>query len=100
MFPYEIKPIEGERKELLKSFTGQKAGFVEVGPKKYLLPLKYMDEAEGYYNFEPREDDLWIMTYPRSGTTWSQELLWLVNNDLDYETSSKVSLYDRFPFYE
>ncbi|KAK9503872.1 hypothetical protein O3M35_010338 [Rhynocoris fuscipes] len=100
MFPYEVKPVVGERKEHLKSFLGQKEGFVEVGPKKWMLPFEYSNHAENYYNFEIRNDDIWIMTFPRSGTTWMQELLWLVNNNLDYETAAKIPLNDRFPFYE
>ncbi|KAK9503869.1 hypothetical protein O3M35_010337 [Rhynocoris fuscipes] len=101
MFPYEIKPIGGNvGKELLECFHGEKVGFVEVGPKKWVLPFEYSLHAENYYNFEPRKDDVWVMTYPRSGTTWMQELLWLVNNDLDYETAAKIPLIERFPFFE
>ncbi|KAF6203463.1 hypothetical protein GE061_001794 [Apolygus lucorum] len=47
-----------------------------------------------------RKDDVWIVTFPRSGTTWCQELVWMLNNNLDYATSAKVSLDERFPFYE
>ncbi|KAK9503871.1 hypothetical protein O3M35_010337 [Rhynocoris fuscipes] len=100
MFPYGINPVDNDRKELLKSFKGQKVGFVEVGPKKWLLPHEYTYHAENYYNFELRNDDIWIVTYPRSGTTWMQELLWLVNNDLDYESAATVPLNERFPFFE
>ena len=41
-----------------------------------------------------------MATYPRSGTTWTQELVWLIDNDLDYAKASKVQLNERFPFYD
>uniref|UniRef100_A0A224XSY7 Putative sulfotransferase n=1 Tax=Panstrongylus lignarius TaxID=156445 RepID=A0A224XSY7_9HEMI len=101
MFPYKITNIEGnDGKELLELFQGEKVGFVQVGPKKWALPAKYADHAEKYYTFDLKKDDLWIMTYPRSGTTWIQELLWLVNNKLDFEASSELPLIERFPFFE
>jgi hypothetical protein len=80
---------------------GEKTGFVQVqGPNKYLFPSKYKEAGKHFYNFQSRPDDVWVATYPRSGTTWTQELVWLINNDLDYETASKVQLTERFPFFE
>lgn len=33
------------------------------------------------------------------GTTWTQEMVWLIANDLDYE-GAKSLLINRFPFIE
>ncbi|KAK9504263.1 hypothetical protein O3M35_010637 [Rhynocoris fuscipes] len=100
-FPYEINAVDKNiNKELLDHFKGQKTGFVQVGPKKWFLPEKYKKHAANFYNFEVKKDDLWIVTYPRSGTTLNQELLWLLNNNLDYETAANVPLAERFPFFE
>uniref|UniRef100_A0A023F767 Putative sulfotransferase n=1 Tax=Triatoma infestans TaxID=30076 RepID=A0A023F767_TRIIF len=101
MFPYKITKIEGNNgEELLELFKGQTAGYVQVGPKKWTLPAKYAEHAEKYYAFDLKQDDLWLMAHPRSGSTWMQELLWLINNKLDYEVSSKVSINKRFPKFE
>ncbi|XP_065364444.1 sulfotransferase 1C4 [Calliphora vicina] len=100
-FPYEISRIdEKTNSELLKYFHGEKDGFVQVGPEKYFFPLKYKHEAESYYNFQARPNDVWVVTFPRSGTTWTQELVWLVANNLDFETAQKMPLTQRFPFFE
>lgn len=79
---------------------GELTGFVQVGPEKYYFPHKYIHEAEAYYNFEARDDDVWVVTFPRSGTTWTQELVWLVANNLDFETARNKLLTERFPFFE
>jgi hypothetical protein len=34
------------------------------------------------------------------GTTWTQELVWLIANDLDYEKARLIPQTHRFPFFE
>lgn len=80
--------------------SGQPTGFVEIGPEKWILPDKFRRCADQMYNFEARSGDVYICTYPRSGTTWTQEMIWLICNDLDYETAEKITLNERFPFFE
>lgn len=100
-FPYSIRPFEGEiHKKLVDEFQGQPEGVVKIGDDDWIMPTKFRDFADQIYNFEVRPDDVFICTYPRSGTTWTQEMIWLIGNDLDYETASKYSLLDRFPFFE
>ncbi|OWR53533.1 Retinol dehydratase [Danaus plexippus plexippus] len=55
--------------------------------------------AANIYNFPLRSDDVFVISFPKSGTTWTQELVWLLLNDLDYEKAKK-SLNYRFPFLE
>lgn len=101
MFPFEIKHLdENINAELMNDFKGERYGFVHVGPKKWCLPASYKTHAEKFYTYPLRPDDIWIMTYPRSGTTMCQELVWLINNNLDYDSSAKIALEKRFPFFE
>lgn len=48
--------------------TGVGKANIQVGPKKYLLISDYKDEAANFYNMPVRSDDIFIVTYPRSGT--------------------------------
>jgi hypothetical protein len=68
MFPHKIKPLdEGLNKKLLADFEGERTGFCQVGDKKWMLPAAYAKHAEGYYTMPLRQDDVWIITFPRSG---------------------------------
>ncbi|XP_046391228.1 sulfotransferase 1C4-like [Ischnura elegans] len=99
--PFEIKSVPTDlNAELMKLFTGERKGFLHVGPKKYFLSSEYEGQAAGFYNMELKPDDTWIVTFPRSGTTLTQELLWLLKNDLDYETARNIKLMERFPFID
>uniref|UniRef100_A0A182TD04 Sulfotransferase domain-containing protein n=1 Tax=Anopheles melas TaxID=34690 RepID=A0A182TD04_9DIPT len=51
-------------------------------------------EAEVY------PDDVWVISYPKSGTTWTQEMVWLICNDLNFEAARAESLQIRFPFLD
>ncbi|XP_066140381.1 sulfotransferase 1C4 isoform X1 [Euwallacea fornicatus] len=100
-FPYEIKSVDSQlNSQLLQDFSGERTGFVQVGPKKWFFPSGFAKEAENYYNFELRNDDVIVITFPRSGTTWTQEMIWLLCNNLDYNRAAELPLTARFPFLE
>lgn len=72
----------------------------EVNVKKVVMPEKFKPMAVRIKEMEVYDDDIWVMSFPKCGTTWTQEAVWLLNNDLDYETAKKVNLVHRFPFLE
>ena len=47
-----------------------------------------------------RKSDIWVVTFPKSGTTWMQELVWQVVNNCDFEKGKEKTLDDRFPCLE
>ena len=47
-----------------------------------------------------RSDDVWVVTPPKCGTTWTQELAWLLLHDLDFETAKTVGQFYRSPFID
>ncbi|KAL5277321.1 hypothetical protein ACFFRR_002515 [Megaselia abdita] len=58
------------------------------------------ETLEPVLNFEVFEDDVWIVTYPKCGTTWSQEMVWCLMNNMDFETAKKVDIAERSPYLE
>ena len=63
------------------------------------LPKLFVQKLEKIKSFEVREDDIWIVTFPKCGTTWTQELVWTLVNDVD-DQKGKVPLYIRSPWID
>ena len=82
-------------------------GYVEiklasgVGGRSCVLIEKYMEQfAERVKDMKVYEDDVWVVSFPKAGTTWTQEMVWLVNNNMNFDKALNENLLDRFPFLE
>ena len=51
-------------------------------------------------NFNVLEDDVFLCGFPRSGTTFTQEMIWLILHDFDFEEAKKVDAYNRSQWFE
>jgi hypothetical protein len=66
-----------------------------------IMPQKFVDTCmEKVKKFEVFEDDTWIVTYPKCGTTWTQEMIWMLINNLNYDQAMSEDLFVRSPFLE
>ncbi|XP_022125298.2 sulfotransferase 1E1 [Pieris rapae] len=90
IFPYEIENFK----------DGRPWDSVRVGPKRYVVSSTFRDLASTFYNFELRSDDIFLLGFPRSGTTRCQESIWLLNNNLDYEKSKSIVIDERCPLLD
>jgi len=63
------------------------------------LPRFYADVYDSIRNFEVRSDDVYVLSVPKSGTTWTQEMVWILGSNFDYE-GAKTLLNIRFPNLE
>ena len=67
--------------------------------KGLLFLNKTISEIEGIGTMEIRENDIWVCSFPRSGTTLTQELVYLTQT-LDFKTANTVQLDARFPIID
>ncbi|XP_075992913.1 uncharacterized protein LOC142987859 [Anticarsia gemmatalis] len=99
-FPYEFERLKPEEKQLLENICKIPCDFVRLGPSGTIVTSTYMKDAVNIYNMPLRPTDIFVGSYQRSGTTWTQELVWLLANDLDYTTAANVPLVRRYPFID
>lgn len=63
-----------------------------------MVPRDIIEQVK--YRFPLRDDDVMVATYPKAGTTWVQEIVWLLMNNGDV-TKARETLQDiRVPFLE
>ena len=75
-YPFSIEPIsdeqKAERKEMYVGAQTLMVDMVRTVPRGILMPARFQTLAEDIYNMEVREDDVWMITYPKAGSTWTQ----------------------------
>ncbi|XP_022371978.1 LOW QUALITY PROTEIN: sulfotransferase 1C2-like [Enhydra lutris kenyoni] len=64
------------------------------------LQASTVDKWSQIQNFEAKPDDLLICTYPKSGTTWIQEIVDMIEQNGDVEKCQRAIIQHRHPFIE
>lgn len=64
--------------------------FVIAKPLEIILPSAYPYISDKIASFNVRQDDIWLISYPRSGSTWLQEMVFLLGSNLDYEKAKEL----------
>lgn len=59
------------------------------------IPFLMSDTLEKVKNFEVFEDDIFLTGFPRSGTTITAEMMWLIANNFDFEKATRLVTDDR-----
>lgn len=65
-----IDPITGteEEKLLYKEFTSSmRLGYVSVGNEGYILPSRYSEIHQKVKDFQIRDDDVFVSSFPKTG---------------------------------
>ncbi|XP_063609965.1 sulfotransferase 1C4-like [Penaeus indicus] len=99
---HTAKALEGdELAKLLENFPSYKNGLMRLSPGGWVFSNGYCNLADKLYNFEFREGDVLVMTWPKCGTTWTQEIVWTMRNNPDLNNpEADVAIMDRVPFME
>ncbi|XP_066247875.1 luciferin sulfotransferase-like [Euwallacea similis] len=95
-----VEIMEDARLEgiLQKHFTNRfRKGYINVDG--VMMPERFKEMQKEISEWEVREDDVWICSFPKTGTTWTQEMVWMLLNNLNFE-KGQVNLGARSPFLE
>lgn len=84
---------------LAKLFNKQDV-FVQVHPGKVVMPKKFCDMSDEILKLPVRKDDIWLISYPRTGSTWAQEIVWLLCNNMDFDGCKNQMQAERAPLLE
>lgn len=68
--------------------------------KPFVMSRNYEVVADKIKDFKVHCDDVFVCSFPRSGTTLLQEMVWLILHDLNYEKAKATVLDERFPEIE
>ena len=69
--------------------------FIRTIPCHVTLPVAFEKYQHRIKNLPVRHDDVYVLTFPKSGTTWTKELVWLLQNGCKFEEAKAVSLEKR-----
>jgi len=98
---YEVTTPSSERQRyLLGLFEGHEP-IIQLQPGGWTFQNGYEKYAEAYRTFEFHPDDVLVCTFPKSGTTWTQEVVWTLRNDSHLTNPTHAApLYLRTPNFE
>lgn len=104
-YPFKWEPLsQSEMEERKKRYTGPATynnDMIVSKPLDIYMPSKFAQMAERIWQMEPRPDDIWIVTYPKCGTTLTQELIWQMVHGVNVESQeSQKNIFLRVPFLE
>ncbi|XP_049712167.1 sulfotransferase 1C4 isoform X1 [Elephas maximus indicus] len=85
----------------MKDLKSDEKGRITVDYVKGILqPTPTCEAWDQICNFQAKPDDLLIATYPKAGTTWTEEIVDLIQNKGDAEKSKRAPTHIRIPFIE
>ena len=87
-------------KQLYDPFVKYGQTYLRTIPGNYVFPAAYEKYKDRLKNWQIRESDIYVLAFPKNGTTWTQELVWCVQNNCDLDAAKATTLDNRVPFLE
>ena len=106
--PIEVHPLSAEdcsrMRSLFDSVDKYGQSFVRTNPGNCIVTVAYEKWKDYIKNFALKEGDVCLLTYPKCGTTWMQELITLVKSGFDIEKTHTTPIVGKgvmldFPFF-
>ncbi|XP_045196251.2 sulfotransferase 1E1-like [Mercenaria mercenaria] len=98
-----LRELKKKRLQWRGIFEMKVPGMKRLGMYKYkdvTLPEFVVNELENIEKFETTADDIWVVSFPRSGTTWLQEIIYLIQTNVNTQRAQSKFLDTRFPYLE
>jgi len=95
-----FEEYDATTKAMLKKNFGVLNNLISVWPGGICLPSTYRDIAEKVYHLPLRPTDVWVMSFPKTGSTWTQEMVWCIGNDCDLAKAKSLHMDVKFPLLE
>lgn len=101
-FPFKIRPLQVDGyPNYGELFGGFPSGLALCNHWGHKISATVTEkELEDLYNFPLDPRDIWVSTPPKCGTTWAQEMVWLLTNNLDYEAAKTPLMPDRWSYID
>ena len=77
-------------KQFEKNQNAFQRGFVNIMPYKSIFPKSFLSYEKPIRDFEVRDDDIYVVSFPKCGTTWTQEMVWNICNGCDIEKAKSI----------
>lgn len=97
---HTMEQVSGRLAELSALFVGRSVT-THLKPDNWTVMESWNKFGDKYYDFQFSEGDVIISTFPKSGTTWSQEIVWTLKNNLTLDNPAGLEpLAARSPVLE
>ena len=104
MSSIELMPLSEEEVARLKTVytpVSEKGQcYIRTIPGHVTLLAAFEKFRDIFKNWQVRQEDVYVLTFPKNGTTWTQELVWLLQNDCNFDEATTVPLDKRSPFMD
>ncbi|NP_001279917.1 3-beta-hydroxysteroid sulfotransferase-like [Callorhinchus milii] len=67
---------------------------------RFVSPIHSVEQLDWANEYKVLQDDVFIITYPKSGTTWMQQVASLILGNNDIDSVKNKSVYERAPWVE
>lgn len=98
-----MEPLTAQEDEIVRSTRGPNStlsSLARTDPRTITLTQRFSKVQSRIRNMKVLPDDVWVITPPKCGTTWTQEITWLVMNKADTATAKAEPLFKRTPFLD